>query len=671
MSAGWLPPGKQTFVDAAGKPLVGGLVYHYVPGTDDLKDTWQDPDRLALNENPIRLDERGQAMIWGAGSYRQRLTDAAGATIWDRTTVIGIDQGLPFYNTVTDAQAATIADGVLVVLVGGYRTAGDGGGAAYAYSAVVPGHSAYWISANGKIFVLSELVVFPEMLGAYGDGIHNDAIPLQNAVGYANVAHALLRLTPGKTYSYGASLSLPSGLSMDGYGAVLSFTGGNVPGVASKGYLDGSAPTGRQRIRGLRISCSAKVGALQHGFVVRDFWGIYEDIEVLSFGGDGIHFDNLSAAGGNVGGTLVENRIVRPTVRLCDGIGIFLGPDGNNKLTDGYMGDAIVQQVAGSASRALYVGSAAGWNIQGGHTYGASPATAIEVRNSFFTRFGGYYVEGYTTQALYFAATQNALDVGENRVNAQDAIANSSVVRIGRSAAFTAPRCTVGVQNIRQANNIQIRNVLTESAALVVQLDRPRVDPNAGATAGGSAFVTPFASLGANTDNIFMGLVGRMTNIFTDTPADGRLAYNGMPLPNYNKAAVWSGVGAQSIDFAIPVLKDFDGFYLQVAIYSRTFHNGGIVNKALYSVYVKSKLNGTDAWTVQADLIPLAGQTAVTSPGVGACVVAEAPTGFTVPPVFSITTVGSSGTLNVAFTSAGPNPFGEIFFGEISGRASH
>lgn len=87
--AGWLPPGKQTFVDDDGHPLAGGLLHHYIPGTDTRKTTWQDYDQTAANTNPIELDERGQAIIYGNGRYRQVLQDADGVEIWDRNVSAG------------------------------------------------------------------------------------------------------------------------------------------------------------------------------------------------------------------------------------------------------------------------------------------------------------------------------------------------------------------------------------------------------------------------------------------------------------------------------------------------------------------------------------------------------------------------------------------------------
>lgn len=83
MPASLVPPAKLTFVDINGKPLVGGFVYMYEPLTLIFKDTWQDENQNVLNTNPIVLDSRGQAVIYGTGNYRQILKDSAGNTIWD------------------------------------------------------------------------------------------------------------------------------------------------------------------------------------------------------------------------------------------------------------------------------------------------------------------------------------------------------------------------------------------------------------------------------------------------------------------------------------------------------------------------------------------------------------------------------------------------------------
>lgn len=81
-----LPPGKTQFLDASGVPLAGGSVYHYVPGTSTLKDTYQDIAGTILNTNPVTLDAAGEAVIMGIGSYRQVVFDSLGNQMWDQVT---------------------------------------------------------------------------------------------------------------------------------------------------------------------------------------------------------------------------------------------------------------------------------------------------------------------------------------------------------------------------------------------------------------------------------------------------------------------------------------------------------------------------------------------------------------------------------------------------------
>lgn len=111
MVASLLPNGKQQFIDALGAPLVGGLVYFYIPETSTFKDTWQDPGQTILNTNPIILDDRGQAIIYGAGQYRQVLFDADGNLIWDQLTSDysggGSGSGIQYGAQLTIASAST------------------------------------------------------------------------------------------------------------------------------------------------------------------------------------------------------------------------------------------------------------------------------------------------------------------------------------------------------------------------------------------------------------------------------------------------------------------------------------------------------------------------------------------------------------------------------------
>ncbi len=84
-----IPNAEQQFFDLTGEPLSGGLVYTYVVGTTTPKVTFVDQGQTTPNTNPIVLDSLGRCVIWGAGSYRQVVTDAAGNQIWDQVTSDG------------------------------------------------------------------------------------------------------------------------------------------------------------------------------------------------------------------------------------------------------------------------------------------------------------------------------------------------------------------------------------------------------------------------------------------------------------------------------------------------------------------------------------------------------------------------------------------------------
>lgn len=86
MTASIIINGKQQFIDLNGHPLVGGKVFFYVPNTSTLKNTWQDMEQATLNTNPVLLDARGQALIFGVGNYRQVVKDINDNVIWDVPT---------------------------------------------------------------------------------------------------------------------------------------------------------------------------------------------------------------------------------------------------------------------------------------------------------------------------------------------------------------------------------------------------------------------------------------------------------------------------------------------------------------------------------------------------------------------------------------------------------
>lgn len=69
-------------LDGNGDPLSGGKVYTYSGGTATPKATYSDPDLGTLNANPVILDSRGEADVYGSGLYKLVLKTSADVTIW-------------------------------------------------------------------------------------------------------------------------------------------------------------------------------------------------------------------------------------------------------------------------------------------------------------------------------------------------------------------------------------------------------------------------------------------------------------------------------------------------------------------------------------------------------------------------------------------------------------
>jgi len=146
-----LPNGKQQFLDINGKPLVGGKVAHYVVSTNTPKATYQDYAQTIPNTNPVVLDARGQAAIYGTGLYRQVVNDATGVLIWDQiipdasgvfitdlSNTIDPTKGVSLIPTagrivatISTLRTLPKTGGSTAVFVQGYYDKGDGGGGNY------------------------------------------------------------------------------------------------------------------------------------------------------------------------------------------------------------------------------------------------------------------------------------------------------------------------------------------------------------------------------------------------------------------------------------------------------------------------------------------------------------------------------------------------------------
>jgi hypothetical protein len=110
-----LANGKQQFIDQNGAPLANGSVYFYAPGTTNPLTTYQDSAGTIPNTNPIQLDSRGQAIIWGSATYRQIVKDSGGVTIWDQIVQSTDAAFLAFQSSLSDTVNAANGDALVGV----------------------------------------------------------------------------------------------------------------------------------------------------------------------------------------------------------------------------------------------------------------------------------------------------------------------------------------------------------------------------------------------------------------------------------------------------------------------------------------------------------------------------------------------------------------------------
>jgi hypothetical protein len=182
MTAQVLPQGKQQFFKADGTPAVGWKIYTTDTGTNNPRTTWLDSAQVTPNPNPIVLDARGEAVIFFSGSYRVRLEDNLGNTIW---SVDGISY--------VDPSTSLIAD--LATFNNGSKGAGMiGFGPAVAYIANTVG--SFLKAAFGRTTAETTAGVTPtaynvlpnsfKRFGAVGDDTTDDTAAVTNGMAIAS-----------------------------------------------------------------------------------------------------------------------------------------------------------------------------------------------------------------------------------------------------------------------------------------------------------------------------------------------------------------------------------------------------------------------------------------------------------------------------------------------------
>lgn len=240
----------QSYTDSNGYPLNGGQLFTYSAGTLTPKATFQDAAGEIPNTNPIILNERGEAVVYGSGNYRMILKNAAGATIWDRDNVataptlgdLSGSDGASFigYDDATldiflKSRLARVVDTIANLraldktkytraYVNGYHKAGDGGGGHFWYD---PSDTSTADNA-GTVIVASDggrwkrIVgekIDARAFGAIGDGTALNSTALQAAIDACRALKKILYIPTG-TFMIERRLLVGSDTHIEGDGEV-------------------------------------------------------------------------------------------------------------------------------------------------------------------------------------------------------------------------------------------------------------------------------------------------------------------------------------------------------------------------------------------------------------------------------------------------------------------
>ena len=283
--------------------------------------------------------------------------------------------------------------------------------------------------------------VNPKTFGAVGDGETDDTQALQACIDYANTNQLAVCLDR-KSYVITDSLTLYSNINFYGNGCEIK-TEEDVPIFTSSEIL-----------HHVNIDNVVLTGAdddtytSNNGIELVCYYSTFKNIEFKKLY-RAIYLTHTGATG-----TLVENRIENCNVRSCHQ-GFYLGANNNNKITDGFISDCVIS-TNDETLDAIYIGSSAGWCIDGVHIYGTNKC-GLYLTNGFHTQVSNVYVESVSTGSIVFSQMQTNC----NLTNAEIVVRKISGIGISQSNSQYKP---FGTPYLNATNiNISGSSVATDS----------------------------------------------------------------------------------------------------------------------------------------------------------------------------------------------------------------
>ena len=345
---------------------------------------------------------------------------------WDCIAVGYLKQNT--YDSVAEMKADdTLKDGMYAQTVGYYET-NDGGGATYKITDE-ESESEYQEELENGLYatLIIKDYVTPEIFGAKGDGETDDKSKIQIAINIANTKKKIVYFNK-KTYLVNTSLTVYSGTHIEGNKATLK-TNQNIAIITS-------SVIGSLKINNLNfIGANNSEYTNNVGIKVVCYYSQFTNLKFTNFY-QGIYLDTTGATG-----TLVEN--VFDTITFANCHQAFLGGNfGNNKITDGYLSNIIINNNDDTLS-AIIIGSAAGWMIQNIHIYG-SCLGGISLSNCFHTIIDNIYCES-AKSSLISCSLQSDLSI--SNITGTLAYANNNGIALDRNS-YHAEVVSANINNV-------------------------------------------------------------------------------------------------------------------------------------------------------------------------------------------------------------------------------
>lgn len=315
------------------------------------------------------------------------------------------------YDTVSDMiNASNLINGSYAKTLGFY-TKNDGGSALYKIrnitnSDVVDNMTIIPMNNTNLIAELIHTdILIPEKFGAKGDGTTDDTKFIQKMIDFGNDKNIDINFL-SKTYLITNTLYIYTKTKINGNKAILK-TNDNIVMISSNDAVSYVV------IDNLRISGANKDGYTDNiAIKINAYYSEFRNLFISNVD-TGIYIDTSKASG-----TLVENRYENIRVSGIYHYGLYLGANNNNKVTDGFISNIILNGNNNSSLNVfgLYIGSAAGYVIDGVHTYG-NMYTPIALSNSYNTNISNIYIEGFKNRGIQLGSTQLGVNISNVFIN--------------------------------------------------------------------------------------------------------------------------------------------------------------------------------------------------------------------------------------------------------------